>query len=112
MATHGHAKSTHTLTKVKFNTIVEEAQKFVKQTCGCGKSTQLTEVINVDQDDEWACLIDNLDSEPEECKLVFPSVSAVSCGKKVITSRISGPDKYRWVVLVVHWGVFSPIVGS
>jgi hypothetical protein len=35
----------------------------------------------------------------------------VSCGKKVITSRISGPDKYRRVVLVVRWGVFSPIVG-
>jgi hypothetical protein len=36
---------------------------------------------------------------------------AVSCGKKVITSRISGPDKYRLVVLVVRWGVFSSIVG-
>jgi hypothetical protein len=35
----------------------------------------------------------------------------LSCGKKVITSRISGPDKYRRVVLVVRWGVFSPIVG-
>jgi hypothetical protein len=34
----------------------------------------------------------------------------VSCGKKVITSRISGPDKYRWVVLVVRWGAYSPIV--
>jgi hypothetical protein len=38
-------------------------------------------------------------------------VDAMSCGKKVITSRISGPDKYRRVVLVVRWGVFSPIVG-
>ena len=32
------------------------------------------------------------------------------CGKKVITSRISGSDKYQQVVLVVHWGECSPIV--
>jgi hypothetical protein len=38
--------------------------------------------------------------------------TTLSCGKKVINSRISSPDKYRWVVLVIHWGVFSPIVGS
>jgi hypothetical protein len=40
---------------------------------------------------------------------VATNATAVSCGKKVITSRISGPDKYRRVVLVVRWGVFSPI---
>jgi hypothetical protein len=43
---------------------------------------------------------------------VVQLLSALSCGKKVITSRISGPDKYRRVVLVVHWGAYSPIVGS
>ena len=29
----------------------------------------------------------------------------VYCGKKVLTSRISGPDKYRQVVLGVRRGV-------
>ena len=51
-ATRGYAKSTRALTKVKFNAIVEEALEFVKPTCGCGKSTQLTEVIDIDKDDE------------------------------------------------------------
>jgi hypothetical protein len=34
-----------------------------------------------------------------------------SCSKKIITFRISGPDKYQQVVLVVCWGVYSSIVG-
>jgi hypothetical protein len=34
----------------------------------------------------------------------------VYCGKNVITSRISGSDKYQQVVLVVRWGECSPIV--
>jgi hypothetical protein len=42
----------------------------------------------------------------------IPHCSMVFCDKKVITSRISGPDKYRRVVLVVHWGAYSPIVGK
>ena len=32
------------------------------------------------------------------------------CGKNVITSRISGSDKYQRVILVVRWGDCSPIV--
>ena len=32
------------------------------------------------------------------------------CGKNVITSRISGSDKYQRVILVVRWGECSPIV--
>ena len=51
-ATCGYAKSACALTKVKFDAIVEEALEFVKPTCGHGKSTQLTEVIDIDKDDE------------------------------------------------------------
>jgi hypothetical protein len=72
--TRGYAKSARGLKKVKFDTVVEEAQEFIKPTRGCGKSTQLTEVIDVDED-ERACLVDNSDSESEECKSAFPSVS-------------------------------------
>ena len=32
------------------------------------------------------------------------------CGKKVLTSRISGPDKYQQVVLGVRRGVYGPMV--
>jgi hypothetical protein len=32
------------------------------------------------------------------------------CGKKVLTSRISGPDKYRQVVLGVRRGAHGPMV--
>ena len=38
------------------------------------------------------------------------TAAAVYCSKKVITSSISGSDKYQWVVLVVRWGECSPIV--
>jgi hypothetical protein len=34
----------------------------------------------------------------------------VDCNKKVLTSRISGPDKYQQVVLGVHKGVYGPMV--
>ena len=34
----------------------------------------------------------------------------VYCSKKVLTSRISGPDKYQQVVLGVRRGVYGPMV--
>ena len=39
-----------------------------------------------------------------------PISGMVYCGKNVITSRISGSDKYQQVILVVQWGECSPIV--
>jgi hypothetical protein len=42
---------------------------------------------------------------------IFEYIHLVSYGKKVITSRIFGPDKYQQVVLVVCWGAYSSIVG-
>jgi hypothetical protein len=35
---------------------------------------------------------------------------AIYCIKKVLTSRISGPDKYQQVVLGVHRGVYGSMV--
>jgi hypothetical protein len=35
---------------------------------------------------------------------------ALYCGKKVLTTRISGPDKYRQVVLGLCRGVYGPMV--
>jgi hypothetical protein len=42
--------------------------------------------------------------------MVERSGSALYCGKKVLTSRISSPDKYRQVVLGVCRGVYGPMV--
>ena len=44
------------------------------------------------------------------CDLLHLKWEAVYCGKKVLTSRISGPDKYQQVVLGVCRGVYGPMV--
>ena len=38
------------------------------------------------------------------------AVRPLYCSKNVITSRISGSDKYQRVILVVQWGECSPVV--
>lgn len=73
-ATCSYTKWAHSLTKVKFDGIVELAQKFVKPTHSCGKGTLPTEVITIDSDDEWGCLVNCWGSENEQCKSTFPSV--------------------------------------
>lgn len=60
-ASCNYAKSTRTLTKAKFDVIVKEAQEFVKPTRAQNRTTN-AEVIDVDVD-EWACLVDNSDSD-------------------------------------------------
>ena len=37
-------------------------------------------------------------------------IKALYCSKKVLTSRISAPDKYQQVVLGVCRGVYGPMV--
>ena len=65
-ATHSYAKSARALPKAKFDTIVEEARAYVKPTRARNRTTDATEIIDVDED-ERACLVDNSDSD-EECK--------------------------------------------
>ena len=74
-ATCSYTKSACSLTKVKFDAIIEQAQDFVKPTRSRGMTTQPMEVIDIDKDDEWVHLADNFGSEREECKLSFLSVS-------------------------------------
>jgi hypothetical protein len=69
-ASHSYATSARSLAKVKFDVIVKEAQEFVKPTRARNRTTDATETINVDEDDEQACLLDNSDSE-SECKSFF-----------------------------------------
>jgi hypothetical protein len=69
-ATCGYAISAHSLTNIKFNAIIQEAQEFMKPTCTHNKTTEATDIINIDEDDEHAFLVDNSDSDIE-CKSVF-----------------------------------------
>lgn len=47
----------------KFAAIVTAAQPFMKQTCTHNRKSGATEIINVDADSKWACLVDNSDSD-------------------------------------------------
>ena len=54
-ATRSYTKSARALTKAKFGAIVEEAQPFVKMTRVHKATTEADEVIEIENDDEWAC---------------------------------------------------------
>ena len=62
-ATCGYAMSAQSLTNIKFDAIIHNAQEFMKPICSCNKTTDTTEIINIDddEDDEWAHLVDNSD---------------------------------------------------
>lgn len=58
-ATRGYATSIRSLTNAKFDAIVKEAQPFAKPTRAHNRASDATEVIDVDADNERACLVDN-----------------------------------------------------
>jgi len=63
-ATRSYATSARSLTNVKFNTIVQDAQEFMKPIRSRGNAT--TEVIVIDDDDdERAHLIELSDDESD-----------------------------------------------
>jgi hypothetical protein len=61
--TRGYATSIRSLTNAKLDAIVAAAQVFVKPTRAHNKTSGSTEVIDVDADNERACLVDNSDSD-------------------------------------------------
>ena len=64
-ATRGYATSIRSLTNSKFEAIVAAAQPFTKPTRTHNRSSDPTEVIDVDADNERACLVDNSDSDSD-----------------------------------------------
>jgi hypothetical protein len=71
-ATRNYAKSLCSLSTAKFHVIIKEAKEFIKLIYG-RKTTQAMEIIDVDEDDEQACLVDNSGDESDQCKLFeFP----------------------------------------
>jgi hypothetical protein len=80
-ATCCYATSVCLLTNTKFDAIIREAREFMKLIRSRGKTTNPTEIINVDDfDDEHACLIDNSDLDVE-CKssLLFCDITDIDC---------------------------------
>jgi hypothetical protein len=61
-ATRGYATSVRSLTNVKYDAIVAAAQPFTKPTRAHNRTSDPSEVIDVDAD-ERACLVDNSDSD-------------------------------------------------
>ena len=69
-ATRGYATSVRLLTNTKFDAIVTAAQVFMKPTRAHNRASDATEIIDVDTDDEQACLAVN--SDLDDCE-VFKS---------------------------------------
>ena len=53
--------SARSLTNVKFDAIIHDAQEFMKPIRSCNKTTDTMEIIDIDddEDDERAHLVDN-----------------------------------------------------
>jgi hypothetical protein len=77
-ATRGYATSIRSLTNIKFDVIVTAAHVFTKPTRAHNKTSDPTEVIDVDADNERACLVDNSDSEDDaDCNVPLNSFSSL-----------------------------------
>ncbi|KAF8222298.1 hypothetical protein L208DRAFT_1323430 [Tricholoma matsutake] len=78
-ATCCYATSACSLANTKFDAIIREAREFMKPIRSRGKTTEPTEVINIDDcDDERACLVNNSGSD-EECKSsLFSSMTSLT----------------------------------
>jgi len=92
-ATRNYAKSSCSLSTAKFDVIIKEAKEFMKPIRG-RKATQATEIIDVDKDDERACLVDNSGDESDQCKLFeFPLLNLTKAPFRICIV-VCGPCKY------------------
>lgn len=70
-ATREYSTSIRSLTCIKFDAIVTAAKVFTKRTRAQNRTTDPTDVIDVDADNERACLVDNSDSDSDRNVLKF-----------------------------------------
>ncbi len=67
-ATRSYAMSARSLTNVKFDAILQDAQEFTKPIRAHTKTTDPVEIIEIDDDnDEQALLVDNSDESDSYC---------------------------------------------
>jgi hypothetical protein len=68
-ATRSYAKSASKLPNNKFDEIIEGATEYMKVNRTRNKTTEATEVIEIDDDDERACLVSDDDGHSKDCRL-------------------------------------------
>ena len=70
--------SVQSLVNNKFNAIIQDAQEFMKPIRAHNKTTNVTEAINIDDDNnKRACLVHNSGSDTE-CKLFSSSMISLT----------------------------------
>ena len=71
--THDYAKAASNLLDKKFKAIVEEAKQYasIKQNHTCKLRTEATEVIEINDKHERACLVSEDEDEDDQCKSFF-----------------------------------------
>ena len=67
--TRDYATSVRSLTNVKYDAIVAAAKPFTKPTRAHNR-TSASEVIDVDADNERACLVDNDSDDEDDCNVL------------------------------------------
>jgi hypothetical protein len=76
-ATRSYATSARSLTNIKFDAIIQDAQEFMKPIRARTKTTDVADIIEIDDDDddERALLVDNSD-EPQVLELhcIVPNI--------------------------------------
>jgi len=61
-----HKNKNISLVNIKFDAIIQDAKEFMKPIQSCNKTTDATEIIDInDDDDEWAHLVDNSDESDD-----------------------------------------------
>jgi hypothetical protein len=67
-ATRGYAISARSLVNAKFHAIIQDAKEFIKPLRSRNKTTDATEIIDIDDDDddERAHLVDNSDESDSD----------------------------------------------
>jgi hypothetical protein len=67
--TRSYIKSIQSFSTAKFDTVVKEAQEYMKPVRSRGNTT--TEPINIDNDDNERAQLVDLSDEPDTCKLLY-----------------------------------------
>jgi hypothetical protein len=107
------------LSMTKFDIIIKVAKEFVKPIHG-HKTTQATKIIDVDEDDERACLVDNSGDKLDQCKLfkvvcgpckyinphsILSHLHAIACYHATFNSGFL----YAWTCLAHKYALMSSL---
>jgi len=107
--THGYATSAHSLMTIKFDAIIQGAWEFMKPIHAHNRTTEAVEILDIDDDDELACLVDNSDLDGEctsPCLLyVYYSLANINLYTPDPATKIPHPvffDSHSSCILTYH----------